>query len=485
MTFVGATRLREYDVDPFYNELAKEVYNDGVALRRGILDQETSHQLELWWKDIKPKLESGAIGRSSVHVNLQSTVSGNTHLEDTFFNNLHKHPVLLAIAQACLGQNLCHLMSRLLVKDRSVVGPVECHQDWPYFIGDTKKLAIMVPVTSHTEQNGKLYYLLGSHHFGPLPRGDIDYAKYSELKSSGPDLNIGDVLVHDFLTWHYSGPSKDQQDRAVIQVVYQPSTDASSKTLVSGQICNRYSCENPATPMARIDSSYSLDQVQSLRNSAVKEARETAFKICAGFIKEKNSSALSAHAFLAQMAIEEGHLEKARNHVKRLITEYVAFQATINELEREIAANETEIADIALSRIAPINQGSVTIGADAVALVTDPRQWAFSAESAFDIPGIESETRIIRISLKVESGALGVGWLQENGSAWVARGSATASSTATELDLIIPAHTGGGKLIFDNWTEAGEPARGIIRGLKIIAAKASPRRGKFVNQANQ
>jgi hypothetical protein len=129
----------------------------------------------------------------------------------------------------------------------------------------------------------------------------------------------------------------------------------------------------------------------------------------------------------------------------------------------------TEIARIPLSLIAPVGQASVTAHQDTVTLVTAPKQWAYSAEVRFDVPGIERDSRMLKIGLEVESGVLGVGWLREDEADWVTRASATRS--AKELSLIIPAHTRGGKLVFDNWTEGDEPARGVIRSITIAATR--------------
>jgi Phytanoyl-CoA dioxygenase (PhyH) len=458
------------DLKSFCDDLAKQIEGEGVALGRGFLDEETSGLLELWWKNTKLRIQSGA--RQSVQTSV-STGSSGSATEDKIFDNLHQHPRILALARAYLGEDVCHLFSRLLLKDSSVAGPVECHQDWPYFVGNTSKLGIMVPLTLHTEENGKLYYVLNSHHFGPLPCGNIDFAKYPELKSFGPDLNLGDILAHDFLTWHYSVPSKNQQDRAVIQIVYQPSTDASSKRLINGRMRNSFSCPNPASVMARIDAPalYSLDILRSRWKSGNKEARETASKVCTGLILQKNSSSMSARATLAEIAIEDGRIEEARKQLTLLKEEYIQLRTTIDQLSREVAQHETEITNLALSGIIPLGQGRINVRHDGVALVSDPRQWAYSAEATFDVPGIESERRTVRIELEVESGVLGIGWLIEDGSAWAARASATPGATA--VDLVIPAQTRCGKLIFENWTEGGEPAFGIIRSMKIIAARSS------------
>src|SRR5262245_52460271 len=106
----------------------------GAMVCRDFLDAQTCTQLEEWWKKIKLGIESGDIARQSVHTNVRS----GTLTKDEIFDGLHRHSKFLALAREYLGEDVCHVFSRLMVKDKFVTGPVECHQDWPYFNGDTK-----------------------------------------------------------------------------------------------------------------------------------------------------------------------------------------------------------------------------------------------------------------------------------------------------------------------------------------------------------
>jgi hypothetical protein len=126
-----------------------------------------------------------------------------------------------------------------------------------------------------------------------------------------------------------------------------------------------------------------------------------------------------------------------------------------------------EIVRLPLARISPYGEGRITALADSVALVTDSRQWAYSAEAHFDIPEIENESSIVNICVEVESGVLGVGLLREDGTGWEVRASAS-EGPAKELSLPIPVQARRGRLVFDNWTEGGNPARGVIRAIRII-----------------
>ena len=124
-----------------------------------------------------------------------------------------------------------------------------------------------------------------------------------------------------------------------------------------------------------------------------------------------------------------------------------------------------EITTVPLARIAALHEGTIGAQLEGVAFVSDSHQWAYSAEAEFSIPGIESDSRMLKIGLELESGILGVGWLHDNQTDWVAYASATRG--AKEVRLMIPAHTRVGKLVFINWTEGGKPARGIIRSITI------------------
>jgi organic radical activating enzyme len=124
---------------------------------------------------------------------------------------------------------------------------------------------------------------------------------------------------------------------------------------------------------------------------------------------------------------------------------------------------------VPVARISPLGDAEITHRLDEIALVTDSRQWAYSAEAFFDIPG-EGDW-VLTIEVEVESGVLGAGVLREDRQNWVIRGSATEGTGAKELRLLLPEHTRAGRIVFDNWTEGGKPARGIIRAIKIVPDK--------------
>src|ERR1700687_4739505 len=123
-------------------------------------------------------------------------------------------------------------------------------------------------------------------------------------------------------------------------------------------------------------------------------------------------------------------------------------------------------ATISLARIIPLGRASISAGPNSIKLETEPRQWSYSAQADLDIPGIQDAPHIVKISLRVEKGVLGMGWLRADGSAWVVRASATGDTQ--EVRLPLPAKTPAGKLVFDNWTEGNESAHALITQVQVI-----------------
>ena len=98
--------------------------------------------------------------------------------------------------------------------------------------------------TAARNGNGGLIFLKGSHKYGNLQRGSIRREKFAAMEELAPDLEVGDVVLMDFLTWHHSEEAVVPGDRPLMQIAYRPSSDGSyagptigvpKPTLVSGR----------------------------------------------------------------------------------------------------------------------------------------------------------------------------------------------------------------------------------------------------------
>ena len=125
------------------------------------------------------------------------------------------------------------------------------------------------------------------------------------------------------------------------------------------------------------------------------------------------------------------------------------------------------MSEIALSRVAPLFGGNLIPRSGVIELVTDPRPWAHSAEAEFDIPQIQTRPEKLEVTLRVESGRVGVGWLRGDGKGWIDHAIAR-SDAKTRPVLEIPAGTEGGKLVFTNQREDGKPSRVVIERIGIL-----------------
>jgi len=150
-------------------------------------------------------------------------------------------PPLVHIAQQILGPDVALYFTRLLVKDGRWNGAVALHQDMPYFHGGQNKLCIFLPLTPFNPRNGCINFIRGSHKFGNVGiRGTILHSEFPNLTIAAPELEVGDILLCDFLTWHFSEAATVFEDRPLLQIVYQPASDGSyfgtpdEPTLVSG-----------------------------------------------------------------------------------------------------------------------------------------------------------------------------------------------------------------------------------------------------------
>jgi hypothetical protein len=136
---------------------------------------------------------------------------------------------LVDTAKALLKtDNIALYMNRILVKDRTWSEQVEVHQDMPYFHGGIEKISFFLPLTPQSpRRNGGMVFLKGSHLYGQIQPGTIMLKNFPPLEEFAPDLDIGDLLIVNFLNWHFSPKSIEPTDRMIMQVVYQPATDGS------------------------------------------------------------------------------------------------------------------------------------------------------------------------------------------------------------------------------------------------------------------
>lgn len=142
---------------------------------------------------------------------------------------LWKHPNLIDIARDIIGSEPVLFMNRILLKDQQWNQAVSVHQDYPYFDPNWgNKLSIFVPLAPVNADNGGLFFVKGSPKHGVMERGTIQLEKFPVMPHECPDLQPGDIVLMDFLTWHYSLKGTSSAERPLMQIVYRASETRSS-----------------------------------------------------------------------------------------------------------------------------------------------------------------------------------------------------------------------------------------------------------------
>ena len=155
---------------------------------------------------------------------------------DDWFDPLLRSEALLSLMVDLLGPDVCGAQWRILIKDKHHQQQMLIHQDWAYANGGTNKISAFVPLTRSGKANGSIYFIEGSHTYGPVSRGHLDPSRFPPMQHVCPELEVGDIVLSDYLTWHYSLRPQTPDERVLIQLTYQPAQDASSKHLLAGRM---------------------------------------------------------------------------------------------------------------------------------------------------------------------------------------------------------------------------------------------------------
>lgn len=226
---------------------------DGFVILKNVFNEADKAELRGIYARMQALVADGKITRTAVH-------TAGDHAE--LFDRIDLMEPMRQAARAIIGENYCRLTSRFLIKDPAYNGPIPAHQDYPYFPGHPDKLNLFVPLTRCHPGNGMLIFLKGSHKYGPLERGTIAIDRYPQLERVQMDIDVGDLVICHFLNWHFSEGATETSDRVMVQTIYQPSTDPSSKYLVSGVQLNDAQCSNRTEPLATRETDITLQNAR-------------------------------------------------------------------------------------------------------------------------------------------------------------------------------------------------------------------------------
>ena len=199
----------------------QELREYGFVVLRGVLDADEIRAYAGAWGVVRRRIsdEESSLKRSGRFI--MGPLEG-------LLASLHRDGRLVSIMRLIYGSDIALYHSRMLVKDEEWSGPVEVHQDQPYFHGGQMKTSFFVPLCSVHEDSGGLIFVSGSHRYGNVGiRGTIQLDKFPSLQAEQPELEPGDLVIMNFLTWHHSKAASNEGERPVLQITFQPATDGS------------------------------------------------------------------------------------------------------------------------------------------------------------------------------------------------------------------------------------------------------------------
>jgi hypothetical protein len=268
---------------------------DGVQVIKNFFEPEMKARFKALGERVVAGLESGELTRSQ---QFAMGVDLNTDARPS------DSAALTAVAEELFGKDIGQFYMRLVMKDAKFRTAIEAHQDWPYFGGNTNKLNVFIPITHCGADNGMVKYYVGSHTMGPVERGDVDIVRYPQFEGIIPELEVGDVLLADFLTWHSSHESESGAPRIMIQIVLQPLSDPSTSF--------QFGCDPKAwglpelprrtTPMRTARPSIGITTV---REVLVYPAVDEAARMCRGLCLDSRKN-VEAHLLMAEIIAVKG-----------------------------------------------------------------------------------------------------------------------------------------------------------------------------------
>jgi Phytanoyl-CoA dioxygenase (PhyH) len=197
--------------------------NHGVCVIRGLFSAADAETIRAQWRDTANDSRWFSLTRAAQFV--FGAPPGP-------IGSVWKHPRLVEVMQKLLGEDVALYMNRLLLKNEKWAGSVPIHQDMAYLNGQQRKVSAFVPLQPVGRRNGGTRFAGGSHRLGLLERStSLAPGMPPELppgmKEVVPEMDVGDVLLFDILTWHWSEEAQVKNDRPQLQIVYQPATDGS------------------------------------------------------------------------------------------------------------------------------------------------------------------------------------------------------------------------------------------------------------------
>lgn len=184
----------------------------------------------------RPELSHNMLGEASPRVVYQ--IVNIWEADDLFREHIYNEEIC-ALASQLMGDPVVRVWhDQVQFKPAKVGGMTAWHQDHPYWpiIQPADLVSAWTALDDATVENGCMWMVPGSHHWGPHKGGTI--GTNVETFEPTPDLSLipekttidtvpcevrkGQVMFHHCLTWHGSPNNSSERGRPAIAVHYMP-----------------------------------------------------------------------------------------------------------------------------------------------------------------------------------------------------------------------------------------------------------------------
>jgi phytanoyl-CoA hydroxylase len=223
-----------------FTESSKDYFNEfGYAKIEGFFSKieikNILYEYEIFLKEEAPKLRDKDINYSDKSAGIVNSVHKLAIREGQFFWDILHSKKMRELAEIFLLDRAIPRSAEMFTKPAKIGMKSPLHQDnfyWclrPFVVGNA--ITIWIALDECDKSNGGLTYLEKTHILGiinhvnsyaPGSSQTIDDKSYlNNYKSVTPELQPGDLLVHDSHTIHYSEDNKSGNSRRGLTLQYQ------------------------------------------------------------------------------------------------------------------------------------------------------------------------------------------------------------------------------------------------------------------------
>lgn len=219
------------------NKNNKKIYakysNEGFVLIKNFFDKSSILKIK---KNLRDFLENNKVSLGGVNFVDNKTKKINTAHKIKNWKLLKKiqtNKKIIQIATKLLKCKIKEFGAEVFAKPAKVGLASPIHQDNFYWnIKNNKGITFWIALDRANKKNGSLFYYNKSHKLGLLPHKAsfapgssqtiANLKKLKKFKKSYPEMNIGDVLIHDCLVAHGSKKNLSNKNRMGLTLRFIP-----------------------------------------------------------------------------------------------------------------------------------------------------------------------------------------------------------------------------------------------------------------------